>query len=59
MQIKIYDIKNLPFGCQVSVKTLNGSIENAVVITGSIAFKDGLIIDFEDITPMEVYLGWQ
>lgn len=59
MQIRIYDIENLPFGCQVSIKTLNGNTENAVVIVGAIAFKDGMIIDFKDIAPMEVYLGWQ
>lgn len=57
--IRIYDIQNLPFACQVSVKTLNGTMENAVVIIGAIAFKDGMIIDFQDIEPMEVYLGWQ
>lgn len=59
MPIKIYDIENLPFGCQVQVKTLNGTMENAVVIVGAIAFKDGMIIDFKDISPMEVYLGWK
>lgn len=59
MAIRIYDIENLPFGCQVQVKTLNGYIENAIVIVGAIAFKDGMIIDFEDVVPMEVYLGWQ
>lgn len=57
--IRIYDIENLPFGCQVNVKTLNGTIENAVIIVGAIAFKDGMIIDFTDIATMEVYLGWQ
>jgi hypothetical protein len=59
MKIRIYDIENLPFGCQVQVKTLNGTMENAVVIVSAIAFKDGMIIDFEDIATMEVYLGWQ
>ena len=59
MQIKIHDIENLPFGCQVSVKTLNGTVENAIVIIGAIAFQDGMIIDFTDIAPMEVFLGWQ
>ena len=59
MKIRIYDVENLPFGTQVSVKTLNGTIENAVAIIGSIAFKDGIVIDFKDIAPMEVYLGWQ
>lgn len=59
MSIRIYDIENLPFGCQVNVKTLNGTIENAVAIVGAIAFKDGMIIDFIDIATMEVYLGWK
>ena len=58
MKIRIYDIENLPFGCQVQVKTLNGVVENAVVVVGAIAFKDGMIIDFKDIALMEVYLGW-
>lgn len=58
-KIRIYDVENLPFACQVSVKTLNGTIENAVVVVGAIAFKDGMIIDFKDIASMEVYLGWQ
>lgn len=59
MKIRIYDIENLPFGCQVQVKTLNGTEENAIAIVGAIAFKDGLIIDFADMSSMEVYLGWQ
>lgn len=59
MQIRIYDIENLPFGCHITVKTLNGVLENAVAIVGSIAFKDGIIINFEDLGNMEVYLGWQ
>ena len=58
MKIRIYDIENLPCGCQVQVKTLNGVVENAVVVVGAIAFKDGMIIDFKDIALMEVYLGW-
>ena len=56
--MRINDFENLPFGIQVSVKTLNGKIENAVIIVGAIAFDDGTIIDFDDIEPMEVYLGW-
>ena len=56
--MRINDFENLPFGIQVSVKTLNGKIENAVIIVGAIAFEDGTIIDFDDIEPMEVYLGW-
>ena len=58
-RIIIYDVENLPFGTQVSVKTLNGIIENAVAIIGAIAFEDGIIIDFKDMSSMEVYLGWQ
>lgn len=57
--IRLYDIENLPFGIYVTVKTLNGKFENAVVIVGGIAFKDGAIIDFEDIGRMEIYVGWQ
>lgn len=58
LKIKIDNIKNLPFGSYVTVKTLNGNFENAISIIGSIAFKDGTIIDYEDIGKMEVYLGW-
>lgn len=59
LKIKIDNIKNLPFGSYVTVKTLNGKFENAIAIIGSIAFKDGTIIDYEDIGKMEVYLGWE
>lgn len=58
MKIDKNDIEKLPFGCQVSVKILNGNIENGVIIAGSIAFEDGFIVDFEDCSNMEVYLGW-
>ena len=59
MKIRIYDIENLPFGCQITVKTFNGSLENAVVISEGIAFKDGTILSFEELGTMEIYLGWQ
>ena len=29
MKIRIYDIENLPFGCQITVKTFNGSLETS------------------------------
>lgn len=59
MSIKIYDIENLPFGCQILIKTLNGVFKNAVVIIGKVAFEDGMITDFKNLEYEEVYLGWQ
>ena len=59
MKIRIYDIENLPFGCQITVKTFNGSLENAVAIVGGIAFKDGIILSYEELGTMEIYLGWE
>ena len=59
MRIRIYDVENLPFGCQITVNDLNGVLNNAIAIVGSIAFEDGIIINFEDLGNMEVYLGWK
>jgi len=59
-KIKIDDIRNIPFGCQVQVVLLNGVIENAVVITGYFAFEDGIMLAFEEVDErMGVYLGWK
>ena len=58
MKIRIYDIENLPFGSQITVKTLNGILKNAVAIVGGAAFKDGMNVNFEELGNMEVYLGW-
>lgn len=58
MAIRIYDIENLPFGCQVTVKMSGGILKSAVVIDGGIAFKDGMIINFGGFQNMAVYLGW-
>ena len=53
------NLENLPFGQQVTVKTLNNEFINAVIIVNEIAFSDGWVIPFEKIGTMEIYLGWK
>ena len=57
MKIQIYDIENIPFGTQITIKTLDNNIKKPVVIVNAIAFSDGTILPFENISHMHVYLG--
>ena len=58
IKVRNNNLENLPFGQQVTVKTLNNEFINAVIIVNEIAFSDGWVIPFEEIGTMEIYLGW-
>ena len=57
-RIRIYDIENLPFGTNVTLRNINGQEFKGVVFGDKIGFEYGSYIEFSEVEDKEIYLGW-